>query len=246
VNTRDVTERIRTEEALRRSQAELQRSREKLRAFSAGLIAAQEQEHKRISRDLHDDLNQRLAMLAVSVESLEQGLPAPPESLQKSLRSLGEQAAGLSDDVRRMAHELHPAIIEHLGLPAALRSYVTEFARRENMRVVFRCRLIPDDVSPEVSLCLYRVAQEALRNAARHARTPRVNVTLTGASQVFHLSIRDYGIGFDPESARVKCGLGLIGMEERVRLLNGVMSITSAPGAGVRLDFRVPVPKAEP
>lgn len=240
---RDITERKQTEEALRESEAALHRTSEKLRALTASLFRAQEEERRRLSRELHDDLNQKLAMLAVEAEALAQELPPTRASVHTRLKSLRDGVVALSDDVRRMAYQLHPTIIEHLGLAVALRSYCREFSRRRGVKVKFTRRDLPEAIPHEVSLCLYRVTQEGLRNVVRHSRSERATVVLSGSRSGLHLSITDFGIGFDPEAVRTEGGLGLITMEERVRLAGGTFEVRSHPARGTRLDARLPLPR---
>lgn len=242
VNSRDVTERRMAEEALRQKEAALRASQAQLRALTARLLTSQEEERSRIARELHDDLNQKLAFLAVEAERLEQRLEESPEMAAEGLRSLQRSAIELSEDVRRMAHQLHPAVLDDLGLEPALRAYCAAFSRLEGIAVRFTCRNAPGTLPPDVALCLYRVAQEALRNAAKHARAPRASVTMTGAAQAIRLSVTDSGAGFIPDMAKGKGGLGIASMEERVRLVNGSMRITSAPGKGTRIEVHVPLP----
>ncbi len=238
---RDITDRKRAEEALRDSEAALQRSSEQLRALAASLFRAQEEERRRLSRELHDDLNQRLAMLAVEAEAVEQKLPPAHDSIRAWLQALRKEVVALSDDLRRLAYQLHPTIIEHLGLGVALKTYCAEFARRHRVRVKFICRDLPARLSQDVALCLYRAAQEGLRNVAKHSQSPRATVVLSGGRQGLHLSITDFGVGFDPGSMEAKGGLGIISMEERVRLVGGSLALRSRSG-GTRLDVRVPWP----
>ncbi len=236
----DLTEHYRAEEALRESQEALARSREELRALAASLLSAQEQERQRVSRELHDDLNQRLAVLAMQVDMLGARLPLSVEELRRELESLARQVAGLSDDVRRMASRLHPSVLEHLGLAAALRSHCEQFSSREGIPIEFEERGVPAELSPEVALCLYRIAQEALHNLARHARARRGSVTLSGSEGGIELSISDDGEGFDPRATRARGGLGLLSMEERARLVGGTLAIRSSPGQGTLVEARVP------
>jgi len=172
VNSRDITERKQAEEALRRHEAELQRSQEELRRLTAGLFAAQEEERRRVSRELHDDLSQKLAMLVVEVETMERDLPESAELIRDALRSLRQRADKISDDARRTAYQLHPSVLEHVGLAAALRSYCSDFSKQEGIRVRFTHRDVPGGIPHEVALCLYRVAQESLRNVAKHSGHP--------------------------------------------------------------------------
>jgi PAS domain S-box-containing protein len=237
----DVTARKRAEEALRESQAALHRNGEELRALAAGLLTAQEEERRRVSRELHDDLNQKLAMLAVDIEALEQQLPASFEPLLDQLGSLRSRVVELSDDLRRVAYQLHPSMLEHLGLAVALKSYCAEFSKREKIKARLAPRDLPDALPQDVALCLYRVAQEALRNVARHSGSPRAAVSLTRTAGGIHLSIIDFGVGFDPDLPRGRGGLGFISMQERVRLVGGSWSVKSRPGQGTRIDVRIPL-----
>lgn len=239
---RDITERKRAEAAVKSAYAALQRNREELRALAVRLLTAQEEERRRLSRELHDDMSQKLALLVVEIETLAQSLPLSPFELLDQLRSFRDRAVKLSDDVRNLAHRLHPTILEDLGLAAATRSYVKDFAAREGIHARLTQKRLPQTLPREVSACLYRVIQESLRNAAKHARTLRVSVTLTGTEGGISLSVRDWGVGFDPEVSKAQHGgLGVIGMKERVRLVDGTFSIRSNPGRGTRVMVRVPL-----
>jgi signal transduction histidine kinase len=218
-----------------------QRVEDALRKAHASVLTAQEAERRWVSRELHDDLNQKLAMLAVDVEALEQQLPLPPELIRDRLEAIRSRVVEVSNQLSRIAHQLHPSILEHLGLTVALKSYCAEFSKREGIKVEVRHRSLPDRLPQDVALCLYRVTQEGLRNIARHSRSPRATVMLAGTSDGVRLSIEDFGIGFDPESAKSTEGLGLISMEERVRLVSGSLSLRSRPGEGARIDVRVPL-----
>jgi signal transduction histidine kinase len=236
-----VAERQRAAEVLRDSQAALQRTSEQLRALTAGLFRAQEEERRRLSRELHDDLNQKLAMLAVEAEALGQELPLGRPSVQDRLSKLLCGVNGLSDDVHRIAYQLHPPILDHLGLAVALKSYCQEFSRRFAAKVKFIRRDLPEAIPHEVALCLFRVTQEGLRNIARHSRSERATVVLSGGRQALRLSITDFGVGFDPEAMTSESGLGLISMEERVRLAGGSFAVWSRSGGGTRLEIRIPL-----
>jgi len=238
---RDVTERKRTEEVLRESRAALERTSEQLRALAGSLLAAQEEERRHLSRELHDDLNQKLAMLAIEAEALEQELPPSEDGVRLRLGRLRRGVNALSDDVRRVAYQLHPSLLDHLGLAVALRSYCREFSQHHGLKVKFLLRRPVQGAPQEVSLCLYRVTQEALRNVAKHSKSARATVVLSGSPRGLHLSITDYGVGFDPEAVENRGGLGLVSMEERVRLVGGDFLIRSSPHGGTRLDVRIPV-----
>lgn len=237
---RDV-ERRRTEKALVASQAALERALDRLRALTASLFTAQEEERRRVSHELHDDFNQKLAMLAVDLEALQQQPPPNRGVLQAQLESLKKRAAELSDDLRRMAYQLHPSILEHLGLEAALTSYCVEFSRREGVVVRFSAQGVPRGLAEDIALCLYRVAQEALRNVARHSGAQRASVTLSGSRQGVRLTVADRGAGFDPATVQACGGLGLLSMEERVRQAGGSLRVKSRPGKGTRIEAHIPL-----
>jgi signal transduction histidine kinase len=243
VNIRDITERRRVEDSLRQKEADLLDSQAQHRALTARLLTSQEEERSRIARELHDDLNQKLAFLAVDAEMLEQRLSESPDVIRERLRSFQHRAAELSEDVRRMAHQLHPTVLDDLGLEPALRSYCAEFSRLAGIPVKFSCQGVSESLPPEVALCLYRVAQEGLRNIAKHSRASRTAVTLFGAAETIRLSITDSGIGFSRDTVKSKGGLGIASMEERVRLVSGDMLIESKPGKGTRITVHVPLPR---
>jgi two-component system, chemotaxis family, CheB/CheR fusion protein len=231
----DITDRESATKALRQSQ-------ERLRDLAAGLLSAQEDERRRISRELHDDLNQRLAMLTVDLELLEKDPPQTSE-LRSRLAAIRAQTEGISDAVRDAAHRLHPANVDLLGLPAALRSLCNDFSK-QGLQVDLRQRDIDDSIEilPEIALCLYRVAQEALGNVVRHSGSNRATLALAGRKHRILLLVSDRGVGFDRESPRNKKGLGIVSMEERVRLVGGVLAIRSRPGSGTRVTVVVPLP----
>jgi two-component system CheB/CheR fusion protein len=229
------------ETALHESEAALLRSRNELRALSAMLLHTQGEERRRVSRELHDDLSQKMAKLQFDLERLEQHLPPNLKEVKQRLAIVRGGVETLSNDVRRIAYELHPAALDHLGLAVALRSYVREFSEREKIPVVFAPRKVPSRIPTEVGSALYRIVQESLRNVVKHAGKASVKITLTGGSNQLSLSIRDNGIGFDARSAQGKGGLGLISMQERTRLIHGDFSLETLPGRGVAIKIRVPL-----
>lgn len=237
---RRVTERTRE---LTRVNEALRGSREELRALAARLLTVQEEERKRISCELHDDLNQKLAVLVMNVEAIERQFPFSPEKIREQLRVLRNEVAELSDDVRRMAYQLHPSILDHLGLAIALQSQVEEFARREKIHATFTQRNLPESFPQDISTCLYRIAQEGLRNVAKHAKASHVIVRLLRCDHSLHLSIVDSGVGFDTKSQKNSQGLGFVSMQERVRLVRGKLLVRSRPGRGTCLFVKVPVPE---
>lgn len=237
----DITVRRQAEDALRKREEELQGSQEMLQALGRKLISAQEDERRRISRELHDDMNQRLAVLAFNLQSAQQGL-AESAPMYQVLQKMYEGISSLSDDVRRLAYQLHPSILDDLGLAVALRSFVEDFSKWEGLPIVLTSTDVPVPLSQEISSCLYRVTQESLRNVARHAEASRVEVILAKEGEGLRLSIRDNGKGFAVETTRLgKHGLGLLGMQERARMLQGTYEVKSAPGQGTAITVWVPI-----
>jgi two-component system CheB/CheR fusion protein len=222
-------ERQRLQAQVDRAQEELQRTQGELRALTGSLFTSQEAERRRVARELHDDVGQRLAMFANEAEQLHQ-------------HSLHQQASELSEDLRRISHALHPSMLEDLGLASALRSLVAEFAEREGMPADFAHRQVPAQLPIEVAGTLYRITQEALRNVSKHAGRTHVRVSLTGSKSGLRLVIRDLGEGFDPSETR---GLGLISMEERARLIRASFRVTSSLGEGTTVQVQAPLEIAE-
>jgi two-component system CheB/CheR fusion protein len=229
------------ETALHESEAALLRSRNELRALSSMLLHTQAEERRRVSRELHDDLSQQLAKLQFDVETLEQHLPPDLKNMKKRLLIIRDRVETLSNDIRRIAYELHPSALDHLGLTVALRSYISEFTEREGIPIQLTPRKVPAQIPAEVASTLYRIVQEALRNVAKHAGKTSVSIALTGGSNLLSLSIRDNGIGFDVHSVQDKGGLGLISMQERARLVHGDFSLETLPGRGATITVRVPL-----
>jgi PAS domain S-box-containing protein len=233
----------REREALRnkvRSTGEaLDRSKEELRALAASLIKAQEEERRRIARELHDDLNQQLAVLGLGLARLGRE-SADPETFRSELKRLEQLAACISDDLRRLSHQLHPSIIYHLGLPAALRNLIEEFQRGRSAPVTFEAGQFQHELPADVAAAIYRITQEALHNIAKHAPEAPVAVTLVPEGPELRLTIEDKGPGFHPEEARGRGGLGIISMKERTQILGGTFTIYSERGTGTRIDVRVP------
>ena len=235
----DVTELRRAEAALVEKDAALQLSQQQLQALTASLFTAQEEERARLARELHDDLNQRLAVLALKAEAMIEQIPDSAADLRDMANALHGSLGRLSDDVRLIAHDLHPSILEHFGLAAALRSYCEEFSKREGVRVRFRQRDVPESIPGDAPLCLYRVAQECLRNIAKHSGAKAASVVLAGAAGAIHLAISDRGVGFNPEHTTT--GLGLVSVGERVRLVGGTLFVRGRPGQGMRVEVRIPL-----
>ena len=230
-------EHTRAREALTKSEASLRESHEEIRQLAARLIAAQEQERQRVSRELHDGFNQQLAALSFEIGMLRSELSEEQPAIRHRLGELQARAIALIDDARRMSHELHPSTLEHLGLVAAIRAYCDEVSRRGETTVRFDSIHPPEHIAPPAALCLFRVVQEGVQNAAKHASATVVQVTLRGDKHSLTLAISDDGSGFDTE--HTNGGLGLISMAERVRGIGGQFSIRSSLNKGTRLEVRL-------
>jgi signal transduction histidine kinase len=227
--------------ALSESQEKLHQSHNQIRKLLGRLIDVQEAERRRISRELHDDLNQKIATLSMNISQLKRNVPMPDGTLITELDQLRETASGLTNEVRRLSHQLHPAVLEHLGLVKALESYIASFADEEKIDVRLSAELRDERIPFQTSIGLYRVAVEALRNVARHSGARSAVVSLKRDSEFLELCVSDSGKGFDVERFRHDGGLGLISIEERLRLLQGTCEIFSTPGRGTMLVARVPL-----
>lgn len=237
----DITERMQAEEALQRNQLELHQKQVQLEELTSKLLAAQEHERKRIARDLHDDVSQRLAAVVLEVASLEQHPSPGPTDLVRAMGTLREQLEALSDDVHTLAHRLHPSLLEHAGLRPAIEDHVQQVSRRTGLPVHLRILGVPNAVPLDQATCLFRVMQESLQNVVKHAQATTVTVLLRGSSKGVGLSIIDNGKGFDPRDLRThRQGLGLSSMEERLRQLHGCFRIQSRPSYGTKVCAWVP------
>ena len=219
---------------------EHERDQKALSSVSSRLIEAHEEERTRIGRELHDDINQRLAFASVSLSNLKMNVLASDEPARNHVEQVRHDIVELGKDVQALSHRLHSSKLEYLGLAAAARGFCSEFSARNNVEVVFRCENISRNVPSEISLCLFRVLQEALHNAAKHSGTQRFDASLEGTPNEIHLTVRDSGIGFYPEVATNGHGLGLISMRERMKLVQGQLSVDSKPQHGTTIRARVP------
>ncbi len=209
------------------------------RSLAGRLLTAHEDEHRRLARELHDDLTQRLARLTIDVARLEQS-SANPAGQQQAV-AVRDELVRLSEDVHALSYRLHPSMLDDLGLVDALRAECNSFWRRESIPVQIHAQDLRTPVPREMALCLYRITQEALRNVARHARARAVDVSLRQADGGVQLAISDDGIGFDPQENRARPSLGHASMRERVHLLGGELDIESTPGHGSTISAWVPL-----
>lgn len=220
-------------------EAQVARRTDELTVLSRHLMTAREDERARLARELHDDITQRLAGLAIDVGRCELGTSEVPPA--ETARGVREGLVKLSEDVHALSYRLHPSILEDLGLAAALRAESEHFTRQESVTVDLKFRELPKEIAREPALCLFRVAQEALRNVARHARARAVEISLRGLDGGLQMAVRDDGCGFDTNSQRVRANLGLVSMHERVRSLGGELEVESAPGQGTTILAWVPL-----
>jgi len=214
---------------------------ETVASINRRLVEAQEAERARIARDLHDDVNQRIALAATDIEKLKQNPPTSTAELQRQLSEVWQQLIAVSTGVQSISHQLHSPQLEYLGVVAAIRSFCREFAARTNVEINFKTDEIPNNVSHEVSLCLFRIVQEALQNATKHSQVRHFEVILSCSDNRLFLTVSDRGIGFDADEPTAKTGLGLISMRERVRLVNGAINIESKRMRGTTIHVCVPI-----
>jgi signal transduction histidine kinase len=207
---------------------------------SRRLIEAQEQERARIPRELHDDIGQRLALSICATDLMQQSINEPPEKLLGIIRQLHKELTEAAELIRVLAHDLHSSRLEFLDLGTAMKSLCKEFSERLKIRIKFTQVDLPQPLPPEISLCLFRVLQEALNNAGKHSHASFIDVKLRGTPIELHLVIADTGVGFDVSEATLGHGLGLTAIQERVRLLHGTVLIRSKPGAGTVVHACVP------
>jgi PAS domain S-box-containing protein len=237
----DVTERKQAEERLRTSEEVLRESHARIRDLAGRLLTAQEEERKRIARDLHDDLSQQLGALSIDLFLLTRQLHAPADPLHGQILGLQNRITEIIDWIRNLSHDLHSAVLDHLGLSAALEFICTEFRQQEGMHLTLETRGDLATIPADIGLCVYRVVQEALRNIAKHAGATRAAAMLTNTGAALDLCVTDNGVGFDPERVRWHSGLGLVSMEERIKLLQGSLHITTQAGRGTELRVRIPL-----
>jgi PAS domain S-box-containing protein len=203
------------------------------------LIEAHEEERTWIARELHDDINQKIALLAVELERWNQHLPASEREIHDQIRSTCCRLTDIARDIQALSHRLHSSKLEYLGIAAAANSFCKEFSEQQRVHIDFSHSGVPHTIPKEVSLCLFRVLQEALQNAAKHSGAQHFTVELRGTSEEVFLIVHDAGVGFDSQQVVNQRGLGLISMRERLQLVNGQLSVTSRLGYGTTITARV-------
>ncbi len=221
----DITERKRAETALR--------------SVNRRLIEAQEQERSRIARELHDDIGQRLAILGIALGQFQLHPPSSSD-LPSRIGELQKQTSEIADDIQSLSHELHSSRLQYLGIVAAVRGFCREFGEQQKVEIDLKIHDFPGPLSPDISLCFFRVLQEALHNSTKHSGTRNFEVELWGTQDEIHLTVSDSGVGFDVEAAKTSPGLGLVSMQERLKLLNGTLTIESQLMRGTTIRARAP------
>jgi PAS domain S-box-containing protein len=221
--------------------AERKQAEETISSMNRRLIAAQEQERARIARELHDDIGQRLALLANELEQLKQRIPELGPEVRSCIGELQNYTLQVAIDIQSLSHELHSSKLKYLGIAAAMKGLCHEFGAQQNVKADFKSHNVPNALSPDTSLCLFRVLQEALRNSVKHSGARHFTVELWGTPGEIHLAVSDPGSGFDVKAAKESQGLGLISMEERLKLVKGTFSIESQPKRGTTIHAHVPL-----
>lgn len=215
---------------------EISASREGLRLLASALLRAQEEERARLARELHDDLTQRLAGLAMLTGGYARAVrQGKGRDVAQQLEEVGHELEKLARDSQATSRELHPSLLDRFGLDGALRAECAAFGERTGLRVVYESRLVPEDLTPEVGIVLYRIAQEALRNVVTHSGAEEAHVTLEGTDEGVELTVRDSGRGFDSGSGPEGFGIGLASMAERARLVGATLKVSSRPGEGTTI-----------
>jgi signal transduction histidine kinase len=219
---------------------ERHRVEDELRDLSGRLIDAHEQERRRLARELHDDVGQRLALLAMDCGALRARLGGVPDDLRDDLMRMAAEITAIGSQLHAFSHALHPARLEQIGLEASIRTICEEISAARGMTIDFSTGEVPETLPLQIAVCLYRIVQEALHNVVKHSRSPRASVVLSATPAAVTLRVLDEGIGFNPDDRR-KETLGLVSMRERARLMRGDFAVTSGAGKGTTIDVRVPL-----
>ncbi len=210
-----------------------------IRALNEQMVKAQEAERMRISGELHDGVLQQITSLTLRLGKVKRQVP-PDSEANATVAGVQRQLIKIGTDIRHLSHELHPALLQEAGLPAALSAYCEEFSKVRGLPVTCETDNSVEELSPGAALCLYRIAQEALGNAAKYSQAKKVEVRLTRSNGRVCLSVSDDGVGCDPNQIGKARGLGVINMRERVYQLHGTFEFDSAPGRGARVKVEIP------
>ena len=234
------TRRQAAEMNIRKKASELRVSYEQVRQLAGQLINAQEDERARIARELHDDVGQRVASLSIGLSSLKRRVPDSDETLRSELIRLQQQTTGLAKDLRDLSHELHQGALEHVGLPDALRERCEQISHESDIQIKLEVADGWTEVADDIKLCLYRVAQEALHNIAKHAHAKMGRIAIAHQNGRVVMRISDNGVGFATHGPTGQQGIGLLSMRERVRMLGGSFEVKSAPNTGTIATVTLP------
>jgi len=244
----DITERKIMEVKLRQSEVILRNNQKDLQKLAGRLISVKEEELRRLSRELHDDLTQRLAVIAIEAGKLELQMNDKEQTLPECIKRISgikEQLIKVSEDVHRISRQLHPTILDDLGLVRAIESECAALGQRGNIEIIFTNEEVPDRFPDDVPLCLYRIVQEGLNNCIYHSGANRCEVALKGSDDAIFLVIEDKGAGFNPVEVRDKPGLGLSSMRERVQLVGGHVKVDTEPGRGTSIHVSIPLKRTD-
>jgi PAS domain S-box-containing protein len=212
-----------------------------LEKVSGQLIEAQEKERSRIARELHDDICQRLALLSMELEQADRVSRQSPEAAKKNMDEIRSHCSEIAGDVQSLSHQLHSSKLDYLGAASAIRGFCQEFSRQHEVNIEFTENNVPRELPKDISLCLFRVTQEALHNAVKYSEVSEFRVELTATGDEIHLIVKDEGTGFNVEQAKKGSGLGLVSMQERVHLVHGSLCVESKPGTGTSVLAVIPV-----
>jgi signal transduction histidine kinase len=229
---------LKIERQNKRRYEQIVEARVELERLSARLVAAQEEERRSISRELHDEIGQTLSAVLVDAANLANRIPAEDAVARRYLESIRTHADASVNSIRNIALLLRPSMLDDLGLIPALEWQAREVSRRSGIKVKVTDENVPESLPDAVRTCVYRIVQEALHNIASHSGAKNANITVRHEQDSIVLSVEDDGAGFDPKRTR---GLGLVGMEERVKQLGGRMDMQSSPGKGTRLRVTLPL-----
>lgn len=214
---------------------------EALSSVSYRVVEAEEQERHRIAAELHEDIGQRLSLVAIKIEQLEKDPRNPILDASSPMEGLWKQNLEILNDVIALAHELYSPRLQYLGIAGVMSSFCREFGDRKKVGIDFNSEGLPSFVPPEITLCLFRVLQAALHNAVQHSGVSQFDIQLNATSDEIRLAVSDCGVGFDLKTAKTSRGLGLNHMQERLKLVKGSLSIDSQPKRGTRIHARVPL-----
>ncbi|WP_047496934.1 ATP-binding protein [Terriglobus sp. TAA 43] len=217
-----------------------QRSNVAIRGLTMRLVHATEDERKRVASELHDDIGQRLSLLSAQLDSMV--IRSGNEIESQELKECLHEVDALVTDVHDLSHQLHSSQVQHLGLDVALRNLCRSIAQRNNLNIAVECADLPSELRPDVSVCLYRIAQEALNNIVRHSGSDRVEISVSGTEGRVTMIVKDFGHGF--EAAKSPAGLGLVTMEERLKAISGTFSVSSKLGVGTTISASLPLREA--